>query len=42
MLRKALGAFRASLIAVMKIKAVILSVKIHFDKIYKNYAFRAI
>ena len=42
MLRKALEAFRTSLIAIIKIKAAILSVKIYFDKIYKNYAFRAI
>ena len=42
MLRKALEAFRTSLIAIMEIEAAILLIKIYFDKIYKNYAFRAI
>ena len=42
MLRKALGAFRTSPIAAMEIEAAILPVKIRFDKICKNYAFRAI
>jgi len=42
MLRRALGAFRTSLIAIIEIKAAILLVKIYFDKIYKNYAFKAI
>jgi len=42
MLRKALGAFKTSLIAAIEIEAAILPVKIRFDKIYKNYAFRAI
>ena len=42
MLRKALGAFRTSPIAAMEIEAAILPVRIRFDKICKNYAFRAI
>ena len=42
MLRKILGAFRTSPIAVREIEASILPVRIRFDKICKNYAFRTI
>ena len=36
-LRKMLGAFKISLINIMKLKASILSFKIKFKRIYKNY-----
>jgi len=42
MLRKVLGAFRTSLIAIMEIEASVLPVRIRFDKICKNFAFRTI
>jgi len=40
MLRKILGAFKTSPITAMEIEASILSVKIRFEKIYQNYAYR--
>ena len=39
-LRKILGAFRTSPIAVMKIEAGIVSVSVRFEKLCKNYALR--
>jgi hypothetical protein len=42
MLRKILGAFKTSPIAAMELEAAILPVRIRFDKICQNYAFRAI
>ena len=42
MLRKILGAFKTSLIAVIEVEASILPVKIRFEKICQNYAYRAL
>jgi hypothetical protein len=42
MLRKILGAFKTSPIAAMEIEASILSVRIRFEKICQNYAYRTL
>jgi hypothetical protein len=42
MLRKVLGAFKTSPVAAMEIEASILSVKIRFEKICQNYAYRTL
>ena len=42
MLRKILGAFKTSPIAAMEIEASILPVRIRFDKICQNYAYRTL
>ena len=42
MLRKVLGAFKTSPIAAIKVEASILPVEIRFEKIYQNYAYRAL
>jgi hypothetical protein len=42
MLRKVLGAFKTSSIAVMKIEVSILPVRIRFEKICQNYAYRTL
>ena len=42
MLRKVLGAFKTSSIAAMEIKASILPVRIRFEKICQNYAYRTL
>jgi ribonuclease HI len=42
MLRKILGAFKTSPTAAMEIEAAILPVRNRFEKIFQNYAFRAI
>src|SRR5436189_3001559 len=41
-LRKMLGAFKTSLINIMKLKASISSSKIRFERICKNYAWRTL
>jgi hypothetical protein len=42
MLKKALKAFKTSLITVIKIEVSILPVRIRFEKICQNYAYRAL
>jgi len=42
MLRKVLGAFKTSPITAIKVEASILPVKIRFEKICQNYAYRAL
>ena len=42
MLRKILGTFKISPIAAMKIEASILPVRIRFEKICQNYAYRTL
>jgi hypothetical protein len=42
MLRKVLEAFKPFLIAVIEIKAFILPVRIRFEKICQNYAYRTL
>jgi hypothetical protein len=42
MLRKALGAIKTSPIAAMEIEASILPVRIRFEKICQNYAYRTL
>jgi hypothetical protein len=42
MLRKALEAFKPFFITVIEIEAFILSVKIRFEKICQNYAYRTL
>jgi hypothetical protein len=42
MLRKVLGAFKTSPIAAMEIEVSILPVKIRFEKICQNYAYRTL
>jgi hypothetical protein len=42
MLRKALEAFKPFFIVIMEIEAFILSVRIRFEKICQNYAYRTL
>jgi hypothetical protein len=42
MLRKVLGAFKTSPIAAMEVETSILPVEIRFEKIYQNYAYKAL
>jgi hypothetical protein len=42
MLRKVLGAFKILPIAAIEVEASILPVEIRFEKIYQNYAYRAL
>jgi hypothetical protein len=42
MLRKVLGAFKTSPIAAIEIEASILPVRIRFEKICQNYAYRTL
>jgi hypothetical protein len=42
MLRKVLEAFKTSLIAAMKIETSILPMRIRFEKICQNYAYRTL